>query len=53
VCIVEFLFKHYKKVVLKWRLPFYLIQLGVYFMAVLLNEETFAIDHDSELQKAF
>jgi hypothetical protein len=52
VCIVEFLFKHYRKVVLQWRLPFYLIQLGVYFVAVLLNEWQFALNHDDEVDKA-
>jgi hypothetical protein len=52
VCTVEFLFKHYRKVVLRLRLPFYLLQLAVFFMAVMLNESIYAINHDNEIKIA-
>ena len=38
--IIEFLYMHYKRVVMVYRLPIYILQLIVYFASVFLNEES-------------
>lgn len=38
--IIEFLYMHYKRVVMIYRLPIYILQLIVYFASVFLNEES-------------
>jgi hypothetical protein len=36
--MIEFLYMHYRKVVMLYRLPIYIIQLAIFYTAILLNE---------------
>ena len=49
--IVEFLYMHYRKLIISQRLPAYILQLIVYFAAVLLNEGSYQNDHNAEIDQ--
>lgn len=36
--MIEFLYMHYRKVVMVYRLPMYIFQLVIFYTAILLNE---------------
>jgi hypothetical protein len=48
--IVEFLYMHYRRLIIFYRLPVYLLQLFIYFAAVLFNESTYKNDHKNEVE---
>lgn len=39
VCIIEFLYKHYRRRIIKARVPIYVVQFFVYFISIYLNED--------------
>lgn len=44
--MIEFLYKSYRKVVMKYRFPFYIVQLIVYYATVMAGEDLVSAKDD-------
>ena len=46
--IIEYLYKHYRSIILKYRLPVYILQVIFYFFSILYNEYNYSLDSADE-----